>query len=147
MTDHRIRGSRGLAVKIALVGAGIAAGAITATAIGADASTTSGTGSTTGTAIASSTRYGGLSDYGGSQPIRPDEKSLGSALTAKLRAAALKAVPGGSVYRIETDAGDGTYEAHMINAHGKAVTVKFDRSGNVLGVEAGMGAGDPRLSH
>jgi uncharacterized membrane protein YkoI len=64
-----------------------------------------------------------------------------------LRAAALKAVPGGKVYRIETDAGDGTYEAHMTKSDGSEVTVKFAKDLTVLRVEAGMGRGDPALRH
>lgn len=68
---------------------------------------------------------------------------MSSANTATLRAAALKAVPGGSVYRVETDAGDGTYEAHMTKADGSLVTVKFDGNLKVTKVESGMGTGDP----
>jgi hypothetical protein len=54
-----------------------------------------------------------------------------------------KAVPGGTVYRIETDAGDGVYEAHMTKADGSLVTVKFAKNLKVTKVESGMGAGDP----
>ena len=57
--------------------------------------------------------------------------------------AALKAVPGGTVYRIETDAGDGVYEVHMKKADGSLATVKFDKNLKVTKVESGMGAGDP----
>jgi hypothetical protein len=85
--------------------------------------------------------------HGGAQPVRNDEKSLSAAKTATLRAAALKAVPGGSVYRIESDAGDGVYEAHMQRANGTLVTVKFDDNLKVTKVEAGMGTGDPGPSH
>jgi hypothetical protein len=60
-----------------------------------------------------------------------------------LRAAALKAVAGGTVSRIETDAGDGVYEVHMTKAGGSLVTVKFDKNLKVTKVESGMGAGDP----
>jgi hypothetical protein len=48
---------------------------------------------------------------GGAQPVRPDEKGVSSATAATLRAAALKAVRGGTVYWIETDAGDGANES------------------------------------
>jgi hypothetical protein len=58
----------------------------------------------------------------------------------------LKAVPGGTVYRVETDAGDATYEAHMTKSDGTEVTVKFDKNLAVTGVESGMGKGDPRPS-
>jgi hypothetical protein len=80
---------------------------------------------------------------GGAQPVRPDEKSVPGATAATLRAAALKAVPGGTVYRIETDAGDGVYEVHMTKADGSLVTAKFDKNLKVTKVESGMGAGDP----
>ena len=113
--------SRGLALKLGLVAGGVAAGAVVATAIGADAAT-SGTGSGSapsgvpGSAAASTPARpgdhngppGGSFDHGGSAPIRPDEKALGASLAAKLKAAALKAVPGGTVYRVESDAGDST---------------------------------------
>jgi hypothetical protein len=66
-----------------------------------------------------------------------------SATAATLRAAALKAVPGRTVCRIETDAGDGVYEAHMKKADGSLVTVKFGKNLKVAKVESGMGAGDP----
>jgi hypothetical protein len=63
---------------------------------------------------------------------------------ATLKAAALVAVPGGTVIRVETDAGDGAYEAHMTKADGTRVTVKFDENLAVIGVEDGMGQGDPQ---
>jgi len=141
---------RGVGVKLALVGAGIAAGTVIATAVGANA-VTSGSGSSTAPAQGGAPptslpsgqpmqpRSGRPFDHGGSAPVRSDEKSLGSALTAKLKAAALKAVPGGTVYRLESDSGDGTYEAHMTKANGSLVTVKFDKDGNVTSVEQGMG--------
>ena len=138
-----------MGLKIALVGGGVAAGVIVATALGASAATTSGSGSSARTTQPSASQPAappgnrGMFDHGGSAPVRSDEKSLDSALTAKLKAAALKAVPGGTVYRIETDAGDGTYEAHMTKADGSLVTVKFDKNGAVTGVEQGMGKGDP----
>ena len=79
----------------------------------------------------------------GATPVRSDEKALSTADAAKVTAAALKAVPGGTVYRVETDAGDGTYEAHMKKADGSLVTVKLDASFAVTKVESGMGQGDP----
>ena len=146
----------GKGVKIALVAAGLAAGAIGATAFGASA-TTAGSG-TTSTAASSSTssssttapnapdRNGGppAGAHGhGSAPVRSDEKAVSSADAATLKAEALKAVPGGTVYRVETDAGDAAYEAHMTKSDGSEVTVKFDKSLKVIKVESGMGQGDP----
>jgi hypothetical protein len=79
--------------------------------------------------------------------VRSDEKAVSASTTATLKAAALKAVPGGTVYRVETDAGDGTYEAHVTKADGSLVTVKFAKDLTVTKVEAGMGAGDPAGNH
>ena len=62
---------------------------------------------------------------------------------ATLKAAALKAVPGGTVYRVETDADGATYEAHMTQADGTHVSVKFGKNFAVTAVQAGMGAGGP----
>ena len=79
--------------------------------------------------------------FGPGQGSNPDEKPVTGALEATLKAAALKAVPGGTVLRIETDSGDATYEAHMKKSDGSLVTVKFDTSSAVTGVEDGMGKG------
>jgi hypothetical protein len=143
-------------VKVALVAAGLAVGAIGATALSANA-TTSGTGSTTPgyTAAGAQTApanapdprgAGAPADRHGAAPVRGDESSVSASIAAKLKAAALTAVPGGTVYRVETDAGDATYEAHMTKADGTEVTVKFDKNLHVTGVESGMGKGDPRPS-
>jgi hypothetical protein len=147
-----------IGLKVALIGAGIAAGAIGATAIGASAQS-SGTTSTSSTAPAAPTASnsnrgpGGPGDHdghdghgrgpGGAAPVRDDEKAVTGSTLATLKAAALKAVPGGTVIRVETDAGDGVYEAHMTKADGTPVTVKFDKNLAVIKVEAGMGSGDP----
>jgi hypothetical protein len=75
--------------------------------------------------------------------VRSDEKAVSAALTAQLTQKALAKVPGGKVYRVETDSGDGAYEAHMTKADGTEVTVKFDKNLSVTAVETGMGKGDP----
>jgi hypothetical protein len=67
------------------------------------------------------------------------ESAPGSSVASKLKAEALKAVPGGKVDRVETDSGDAAYEAHMTKSDGTQVTVKFDKSYKVTGVEDGMG--------
>jgi hypothetical protein len=76
---------------------------------------------------------------GGAQPMRSDEKLVTGADAATLKAAAVKAVPGGTVVRVETDSGDATYEAHMTKADGSVVTVKFGKNLTVTSVEDGMG--------
>ena len=55
----------------------------------------------------------------------------------KVKAAALAAVPGGTVERAETDAEGSPYEAHMTKADGSRVTVKVDSNFTVTNVENG----------
>ncbi len=133
---------------IGLVAAGVVAGGVLAGTLGASAATSSstvtpstsaGTGSSTG----SSTTAMPPANAHGSAPVRSDEKAVSTAITAELTQKALAKVPGGKVYRVETDAGDAGYEAHMTKADGTEVTVKFDKNLNVTSVETGMGKGDP----
>ena len=58
---------------------------------------------------------------------------------AKASAAALKAVPGGTILRVETDAEGAAYEAHMTKSDGTQVTIKMDKDFNVTATEAGCG--------
>jgi hypothetical protein len=133
---------------VGLLAAGAISGGVLASALSASASTgTAATATASDSTTSSATgRPAKPHGPGGARPVRPDEKSVPAATAAKLRAAALEAVPGGTVYRIETDAGDGVYEAHMKKADGSLVTVKFDKNLKVTKVESGMGAGDPRPS-
>jgi hypothetical protein len=137
---------RGL--KIALVGAGVAAGAIGTTALGANAATpsatTGGHSAVQGATAGSGTAPSGRPDPGGAKPVRSDESQVTGSKAATLKAAALKAVPGATVIRVETDAGDAAYEVHMKKADGSLVTVKFDKNLQQTAVEDGMGKGDPR---
>jgi hypothetical protein len=55
----------------------------------------------------------------------------------KVTAAALAAVPGGTIQRVENDAEGATYEAHMTKADGSDVTVKFDANFTVTSTDAG----------
>ena len=55
---------------------------------------------------------------------------------AKVSAAALAKVAGGTIVRAETDAdGNALYEAHMTNAAGAHVTVYVDKDFNVVSVD------------
>jgi hypothetical protein len=124
-----------------LVAAGVVAGGVLAGTIGASAATSS---SGTGTPSSESgTAAKPPADTHGSAPVRSDEKAVSATITAELTQKALAKVPGGKVYRVETDAGDAAYEAHMTRADGTEVTVKFDKNLNVTAVESGMGKGDP----
>src|SRR5690242_20067335 len=118
---------------VGLLAGGALAGGLIAAALPAAAE--SGTPSAGATAPAGPGR-----DNGGLPQQRGDEKVLTGADADKARAAALKAVPGGTVDRVETDADGAAYEAHMTKSDGTRVTVKFDKNFAVTGVEDGMGS-------
>ena len=124
-----------------LLAAGAISGGVLASALSASAS--GGACAAAAGTVSSPAGQARTPGPGGAQPVRPDEKSVSSATAAALRAAALTAVPGATVYRIETDAGDGVYEVHMKKAGGSLVTVKVGTNLTVAKVESGMGAGDP----
>ena len=70
------------------------------------------------------------------------EELLTGDTAEKVKAAALKAVSGGTIERVETDAEGATYEAHMKKADGSQVTVKLDGNFTVTSTENGpMGHG------
>src|SRR5687767_9764813 len=59
---------------------------------------------------------------------RSDETLLTGETAAKVRAAALAKVEGGTVERVETDGdGNAAYEAHMVKADGSRITVYVNR--------------------
>ena len=67
---------------------------------------------------------------------RSDETALTGDTLAKVSAAALAKVPGGTIVRAETDAdGHALYEAHMTNASGSPVTVYIDKDFNVVSID------------
>ncbi|WP_322747554.1 MULTISPECIES: hypothetical protein [unclassified Frankia] len=166
-TTGRTRSKKGLAWAAGLVTAGALTGGVLAGTISASAATENSpaavvaaadSSSTTPTAPATTGTAAGQpqsqrqpqgqpkGQAGGATPARSDEKQLTGTDAEKARAAALQAVPGGTVYRVETDAGDAEYEAHMKKADGSLVTVKLDKNFTVIKVEDGMGAGDPAPS-
>src|SRR5262249_33944679 len=65
------------------------------------------------------------------------EKLLTGTTADKARAAALAAVPGATIERVETDAEGAVYEAHMVKSDGTPVTVKMDANFKVTGIETG----------
>ena len=92
-----------------------------------------------GDGAAGERRGGSLMGFGG----RGDERPLTGANAAKVKAAALARVPGGTVVRTETDDG-GIYEAHVRKPDGSEVEVKVDRQFKVTGVEEHAGRGGGR---
>ena len=140
-TSQPVRRRRGLLVGGGLLATGVIAGAIIGgTVLSSAATTTSGTPSASSSAPAAGTAKAPNKQ---STPVRDDEKAVSADQAAKLKVAALKAVPGGTVYRVETDGDGAAFEAHMTKADGSLVTVKFDKNLAVTGVEDGMGAGGP----
>jgi hypothetical protein len=71
----------------------------------------------------------------------PGETLLAGTSAAKAKAAALAAVPGATIVRVETDSGGAAYEAHMKKADGSFVTVKLDSNFKVTSTQDGFGAG------
>jgi uncharacterized membrane protein YkoI len=71
----------------------------------------------------------------------PGETLLTGTTAEKVRAAALAAVPGGTVIRVETDSDGSKYEAHMRKSDGTEVTVKVDANFKATATEQGFGGG------
>ncbi|MFN2624898.1 MAG: hypothetical protein ABR520_02295 [Mycobacteriales bacterium] len=111
-----------------LIAAGAIAGGVLASTLSASAapSPSSSAGAGSGT----TTR-----PYDGTLRQRADETLLTGSNAAKARAAALKAVPGATVERVETDAEGAAYEAHVRRADGSRATVKLDKDFSVTSVE------------
>jgi hypothetical protein len=74
----------------------------------------------------------------------PGETLLTGTTADKVKAAALAAVPGGTIIRVETDSAGSPYEAHVTKADGTQVTVKVDAGFKVTATEAGFGGGPGR---
>ena len=68
------------------------------------------------------------------------EELLTGDTAEKVKAAALAAVPGGTVERVENDAEGSPYEAHVVKPDGSHVTVKVDSQFKVTATEQGRGA-------
>jgi hypothetical protein len=80
---------------------------------------------------------------GGQNPAKmshgPGETVLTGAAASKVRSAALAAVPGATVIRVETDSAGAVYEAHLRKSDGSYVTVKLDKGFHVTGTQSGFG--------
>ena len=74
----------------------------------------------------------------------PGETLLSGSAGSTAKAAALAAVPGAKVIRVETDSAGAAYEAHLQKSDGSYVTVKLDRSFHVTATQSGFGGGPAR---
>jgi hypothetical protein len=141
MSDDQQAPRRRLTPRVAGVAGLLATGAIAGGILASNLTATAAT--TASTAPRAADAGAPRANAHGPDAVRAGEKVVTGSTAAKLKAAALKAVPGGAVYRVETDADGATYEAHMTKADGSEVTVKFDKSLNPTATQAGMGAGGP----
>ena len=135
-TGGVFRSGRRLVVSATLVASGLLAGGILAGAhIAGAASNSSGTASTAAASGAGTAHDPAKMGHG------PNETLLTGTTASKVRAAALAAVPGGTVIRVETDSDGSPYEAHVRTSDGTIVTVKVDRSFKVTDTIDGFGMG------
>jgi hypothetical protein len=127
-------------VALGALGLGLAAGSYgVARAATASGSTPWSTVAAAATTTASTTAGPAATPPWGGR--RSDETLLTGDTAAKVKAAALARVPGGTVVRVETDAdGHALYEAHMTRADGTPLTVYVDASFKVVAVDTGMPA-------
>jgi hypothetical protein len=126
----------GLAIAATTIGAGLGGVAIAGAATTSSTAATGSSSSSTATSTATNRAPDPATVSHG-----PDETLLTSTTAEKVKAAALAAVPGGTIIRVETDSGGATYEAHMTKSDGTQVTVKLDASFKVTATEDGFGSG------
>jgi hypothetical protein len=137
------RRKRRLSWAAALVAGGALVGGLTFLAVPAMAGTSASPSASSSTSAeggpAGAPQQGASGAPTGAPKQRSDEKVLTGTDAEKAKAAALKAVPGATIDRVETDADGAVYEAHLTKSDGSKATVKFDKDFNVTAVEAGMG--------
>jgi hypothetical protein len=133
---------------------GATVAALAAVAVGASAVAGAATGSGSGSSSAGATGQQGYAPQGsappqgygapggpppgapnGSRPQHKAETPLTGDTAAKVKAAALAKVPGGTVERVETDSDHGSpYEAHVRKADGTELEVLVNKSFEVTAV-------------
>ncbi|MDQ1458203.1 MAG: hypothetical protein QOH28_3823 [Actinomycetota bacterium] len=126
------RGRTLLIVSAAAVGAAIGGAGIASAAT---------TGSSSTTAASSAASSGTPAADPAALSHGPGETLLTGTTAAKVKAAALAAVPGATIIRVETDSAGSPYEAHVTKADGTQVTLKVDASFKVTSTEQGFGGG------
>jgi hypothetical protein len=133
MEPFRKRGPIWLAAGAAAIGAGVGGAALAGAATNNATPTTAAISSaapSTPTAMDPATVAHG-----------PGETLLTGTTAEQVKAAALAAVPGATVIRVETDSDGSPYEAHLTKTDGTEVTVKVDASFKVTATEDGFGGG------
>ena len=130
-------------IATAAVATGLALGAagLAGAATGSSGTAATSAGSSTAATAAPAPGANGTAPDPSTMKQGPGETLLTGDTAAKVEAAALKAVPGATIIRVETDSSGGTYEAHMKKADGSFVTVQFDANVNVTSTDSGFGRG------
>ncbi|MCU1375131.1 MAG: hypothetical protein JWO68_2417 [Actinomycetia bacterium] len=128
----------GTVVASTLVGGALGAALIGGTANAAETTTTTAA-ATAPAADSTATRPAHDPSQGGHQANGITEQLLTGDTATKVKDAALAAVPGATVERVENDAEGATYEAHVVKSDGTHATVKLDADFKVTGVETGGG--------
>ena len=128
------RGRTWLLISAAAVGAAVGGAGI------ANAATT-GSSSTTAASSAASSPSGAPAADPATLSHGPGETLLTGTTAEKVKAAALAAVPGATIIRVETDSAGSPYEAHITKADGTRVTLKIDASFKVTATQQGFGSG------
>ena len=133
--------TRKIAVAIAAIAALALGGSALAGAASSGSTSSSSSSQSTTAQGQSSTQPNGPAPGGGGPPGRhvgangKQEQPLSADVGAKVKAAALAKVPGGTVERVETDVDHGSpYEAHMRKSDGTELEVLVDSSFNVTAV-------------
>jgi hypothetical protein len=124
-----------LAVGAATIGAALGGATIAGAATGSSGSSGSSSSTTAAAAATNNAPNPATVSHG------PGETLLTGTTADKVKAAALAAVPGGTIIRVETDSAGSPYEAHVTKADGTQVTVKIDAAFKVTATEQGFGAG------
>jgi len=122
-----------LLIVLSITALALGGSALAGAASGGNGSSSNGSGNNSAPARP---QFGGPGQAG--LPQRPGETLLTGDTEAKVRAAALAKVSGGTIDRVETDAdGHATYEAHMTRSAGSRVTVYVNKSFDVVGTQSG----------
>ena len=123
-------------IATAAIATGLAVGAAGLAGAATGTTGTSATNSSSSTTAATSARPDPSTMTNG-----PGETLLTGDTAAKVEAAALAAVPGATVVRVETDSSGSAYEAHLKKSDGSFATVLFDTNFKVSSTIDGFGQG------
>ncbi|MDQ1357373.1 MAG: hypothetical protein QOG44_1746 [Acidimicrobiaceae bacterium] len=137
---------RKAAISLGIVGATLTGGAVGAAMVGTSSAQTTTTPPAAGTPAAGAAGAAGGAGAAGAAHDPTQGGHMANGITevlltgdtaTKVRAAALAAVPGGTIERVENDAEGSPYEAHMTKADGTHVTVKVGADFKVTTIETG----------